>query len=184
MAVRIRLGMAEELLPRDQSAGIEAVRELGSEVELALEELRSIAQGVFPSLLADRGLAYALRSLACDSPLPIHLSTDGVGRHPVEIESAVYFTCVEAVQNAAKHAAGASGTWIMLKQSSDVLRFEVRDDGAGFALTQETGRGLRNMRDRIEAVSGRLTIDTAPGAGTRVAGGVELSRPARVHAPR
>jgi signal transduction histidine kinase len=106
----------------------------------------------------------------------------GVTRHPIEIESATYFTGVEAVQNALKHARGATGVWIKLSQSRDRLRFEIRDDGSGFVLDREfEGRGLRNMRDRIEAIGGRLTIESKPGGGTRVAGSVPLRDASQPH---
>jgi signal transduction histidine kinase len=98
-----------------------------------------------------------------------------VTRQPIEIESAVYFTCAEAVQNAIKHATEATGVWITLRQTAGTLRFDIRDDGEGFSSGATIGRGLRNMRDRIEAVDGTLTVDAAPGRGTQVVGTVDLS---------
>ena len=95
-------------------------------------------------------------------------------RHPIKIESAVYFSCSEALQNAAKHAAGASGVWLRLSQTPRALRFEVRDDGAGFTPDEHDGRGLRNMHDRMDAVGGRLAIESRPGHGTCVRGYVAL----------
>jgi signal transduction histidine kinase len=162
IGLRIRLSIAEEL--EDPSS---ALRELGNEVELALEDLRSLAHGVYPSLLSDRGLGDALRALAAELPLPVDLAVADMDRKAPEVETAVYFACREAAQNALKH--GASRLWIALTEHS----FEVRDDGPGFA--PPTGRfngGLRNMRDRIEAVGGRLTIDSAPGRGTSVRGAI------------
>ena len=94
--------------------------------------------------------------------------------HPIEIESAVYFTCVEALQNALKHACGATGLSITITQTRSSLRFEVRDDGPGFTLGDQDGRGLRNMNDGIEATGGDLTVDPRPGHGTRVIGSVQL----------
>ncbi len=174
IALRIRLGLAEEQLRDDPVAGIQAVRELGFQAEFALEELRSLAQGVYPALLADRGLPDALKSVARQAPTPIHVVAKGVTRQPMEIESAVYFACVEAVQNATKHATTATAIWIDLDQSPGALRFEVRDDGRGFTPTDHAGGGLRNMHDRIEAIGGKLIVDTTPGIGTRVAGSVEV----------
>ena len=95
-------------------------------------------------------------------------------RHPIEIESAVYFTCVEALQNAVKHADGATAVSIELRQTSANLHFEVRDDGPGFTLEDHAGRGLRNMHDRIEAIGGEITVQAKPGRGTRVVGSVPL----------
>jgi signal transduction histidine kinase len=160
IGLRIKLSIAEELEDPSQT-----LHELGSEVELALEEIRQIAHGVYPPLLSDRGLGDALKALATELPLPVQLAIADVDRKPPEVETAVYFACREAAQNALKH--GAKQLWIALTEHG----FEVRDDGPGF--TPPTGTfngGLRNMRDRIEAVGGQLAIDSAPGRGTRVRG--------------
>ena len=103
----------------------------------------------------------------------------GVSRHPIEIESAVYFTCAEALQNAIKHAGSATGVWIGLSQTPTSLRFEIRDDGPGFTLNEHAGRGLRNMHDRIEAIGGEITVEAKPRHGTRVGGSVPLPEPVR-----
>jgi signal transduction histidine kinase len=174
IALRIRLGLAEELLVSNPGDGVQAVRELGLDAERALEELRSLARGVYPPLLTDTGLPDALRSLARQAPMPVHVVAVGIMRHPIKIESAVYFTCAEALQNAVKHAGGATGVWIRLAQTHTRLRFEVRDDGPGFMLGDHDGRGLRNMHDRIEALGGDLTIDAQPGRGTSIIGSVRL----------
>ena len=150
------------------------LHELGIEAERALDELRSLAHGVYRPLLTDRGLPDALRSAAAQAPLRVHVVAVGVTRHPIEVESAVYFTCLEALQNALKHAGGATGVWIKLTQTRDRLRFEVRDDGPGFTPEDHDGRGLRNMRDRVEATGGYFTVEATPGHGTRVVGSVEL----------
>jgi signal transduction histidine kinase len=174
IGLRIKLSLAEELARADPQAGMSAVHELGSEVELTLEELRSLAHGVYPSLLSDRGLVDALRSAVAESPLPGHVITHGVRRQSLEIETAVYFTCLEAVQNAIKHADGATRLWVSLSQDA-VLEFEVRDDGAGFEPPEgEFNGGLRNMRDRVEAVGGELRIVSSPGHGTSIRGTVPL----------
>jgi signal transduction histidine kinase len=175
VALRIRLGLTEERLKTDPSAGIHEVHELGFEAERTLEELRSLAHGVYPSLLTDRGLADTLRSVAAQVPMPVDVVAVAVTRHPIEIESAVYFSCVEALQNALKHAGGATGVWIELRQTRKRLTFGVLDDGPGFAPDDHDGRGLRNMHDRIEAIGGDLTVDSKAGHGTRVIGSVPLS---------
>jgi signal transduction histidine kinase len=175
IGLRIKLSLAEELSADDPADGAKAFQQLGADVELALDELRSLAHGVYPSLLSDRGLADAVRGMASDVPLPMHLAVGGLSRQPPEIETAVYFTCLEAAQNACKHARGATGLWVSLRQA-DRLRFEVHDDGAGFVPPAGAfNGGLRNMRDRIEAVGGRLTIDSAPGRGTRISGAIPLA---------
>jgi signal transduction histidine kinase len=171
--LRMRLTLAEELLHSDPEAGAHAVMELGEEVERTLDELRALAHGVYPSMLRDRGVVAALAGLAAHSPLPVHVQAAGVTRHSTEIEMAVYFTCVEAVQNAIKHGGTGTGVWIGLRED-DALHVEVRDDGPGFVPPPDgegsvsVPGGVRNMHDRIEAVGGRLTIESAPGEGTRV----------------
>src|SRR3954452_10288503 len=174
IALRIRVSLAEELLKTDPGAGARAVHELGFEADRALDELRSLARGVYPPMLTDRGLPDALRSIAAQAPMPVHVAADGISRHPIEIESAVYFTCAEALQNAIKHAGSATAVWIALSQTRTSLRFEIRDDGPGFALNQHVGRGLRNMHDRIEAIGGEITVAAKPSHGTRVCGSVPL----------
>jgi signal transduction histidine kinase len=174
IGLRIKLSLAEELAQADPAAGVEAMHDLGDEVDLTLEELRSLAHGVYPSLLSDRGVSDALHSILAESPLPARILSHGVTRLPPEVETAIYFTCLEAVQNAIKHAHGASGLWVSLYQS-DAFSFEVRDDGIGFAPPNGSATGgLRNMRDRVEAVGGELAIDSGPGSGTRVRGVVPL----------
>lgn len=171
IGLRIKLSVAEELAQVDAAAGVAAMHELGADVDHTLEDLRALAHGVYPSLLTDRGLADALRSVLTESPLSTHLETRGVTRQPPEVETAVYFTCVEAVQNASKHANGATSLWVTLRQERGALRFEVRDDGLGFEPPiGELEGGLRNMRDRMEAIGGRVTIDSAIGHGTRIRG--------------
>ena len=179
MTLRIRLSLAEELLGSDLTAGTLAVHELGDEVDRTLDELRSLAHGVYPAILNDRGLGDALRSLAREAPMRVHLQTLGLKRLSRQVETAIYFTCAEAVQNAVKHAGSASAVWITITQT-DVVTFEVRDDGPGFAAFVANGSaarhdGLRNMRDRLDALGGRLTIDSAPGRGTRIIGVVPLA---------
>jgi signal transduction histidine kinase len=176
VALRMKLGLAEESLQTDPGAAVAGIRKLGAEVDLALEELRSRARGVYPSALTNNGLAAALSSLERHSALPIHVTHDGVSRRAIEVESAVYFTCVEALQNAMKHAAGATGVWIRLYESRGALHFEVRDDGPGMPAHIVPGSGLRNMRDRIEAIGGRLTVDSHSGYGTRVVGSVGFAK--------
>jgi signal transduction histidine kinase len=176
IALRIRLSMAEERIHSDPEGGLGDLRALGLEVDGTLEELRALAHGIYPSLLADRGLVDALRGAARGSPLRVEIVAPELPRFPEAIETAVYFTCREAIQNATKHADGATRVRVHV-WSDNALRFEVSDDGAGFSLSHEGNGGLRNMRDRIDAVGGRLMIDTGPTVGTSVRGLVPLRRP-------
>jgi signal transduction histidine kinase len=125
---------------------------------------------VYPALLLQRGLPDALREAALRSPIRVSVDARGIGRYPPEVESAVYFCCMEAMQNAVKHGVGARLIAIVLSDDGR-LRFEVADDGGGFdAAHTPTGAGLANMRDRIAAVGGGLTYRSQVGAGTQVVG--------------
>jgi signal transduction histidine kinase len=176
VALRIKLELTEELVRQDPGAGLEKLHALGAEVDNTLDEIRSLARGVYPALLADQGLAEALRAAALRAPMQARVEPNGIGRYPQEVESAVYFCCLEALQNASKHARGASLITISLIED-EALRFEVRDDGAGFdAATQRPGAGVTNMRDRLAAIGGDLTIASAPGRGAVVKGSVPITR--------
>jgi signal transduction histidine kinase len=171
VALRIKLELAAERIDGADHGSAELIRQLGVEVEAALDEVRSLARGIYPSPLADRGLVEGLRSAALQAALPTTVIATGVSdRYPSEIESAAYFCCLEALQNAAKHARDA--TVVLIDITDDgVLRFEVRDDGAGFdAAAARPGMGLTSMHDRLAAVGGQLAIVSSPGHGTRVIG--------------
>jgi signal transduction histidine kinase len=181
VALRIKLELTEELVRENQASGLAELRALGSDVDETLGEIRSLARGVYPAPLADQGLAGALRVAALHTALPAEIRPDGIGRYPPDIESAVYFCCLEALQNASKHAQGATRVTVSLAEH-DVLRFDVRDDGDGFDVDSTAGgAGLANMRDRLAAIGGELTIDSTAGQGTVVSGTVPISsrRPPR-----
>jgi signal transduction histidine kinase len=174
VALRIRLELAGELLRESPASAEQLLAKLGAEVDDALEQVRSLARGVYPSLLADRGLGEALRAAALRSPVRITVHADGIGRHRPMIETAVYFCCLEAIQNAMKHAAGVGTIAVSLAVNGN-LHFEVEDDGSGFARDEVTSSGgLTNMSDRLAAVGGVLVVKTAPGMGTCVSGTVPL----------
>ena len=144
------------------------------EIDATIDEVRSFARGVYPTLLARSGLAEALRTAGRSSALPTTVDADGLGRYPPELETTVYFVCTEALQNAAKHAHGATGAAIVLSADRE-LRFEVRDDGAGFDVqSTPIGTGLSNLRERLAAVGGTMTIHSSPGRGTRITGSIPL----------
>jgi signal transduction histidine kinase len=177
VALRIRLQLAEELMKQDPTQARAMLHLLGGEVDAALDELRSLAAGVYPSLLAARGLADAIRTAAMQSPVPALVEVDGADRYSQEIETAAYFCCIEALQNVAKHAPDATSVSISLSRNGD-LGFEVRDDGPGFPVADGiAGHGLVNMRDRMAAVGGELKIRSIPGAGTAVIGTIPVDPP-------
>jgi signal transduction histidine kinase len=175
VALRIKLELAAEQVDAGQRGGDTALlRALGTDVDEALDEIRSLARGIYPAPLADRGLVEALRSAALQNALPTTVLAAGVGRYPQEIETAAYFCCLEALQNAAKHAQGATVAVVDLSDNG-VLRLEVRDDGAGYDPRRVTeGVGLTSMRDRLAAVGGELAVHSSPGRGTRVSGTIPL----------
>jgi signal transduction histidine kinase len=170
-------------LAAEHSCGItearQALDELRSDAAAALENLRELARGVYPPMLADLGLAAALAAQANRSAIPVTVAARGLGRFPEEAEAAVYFCCTEALQNIAKYAA-ASRADITLRAAAGTLTFTVADDGAGFdAPRTPLGAGLRNMSDRLSALGGRLDVTSAPGTGTTVTGRLPVGGPAR-----
>ena len=174
VALRIKLELAAERTGGGEGEGATVLRGLGAEVEEALEEVRSLARGIYPPSLADRGLVEGLRAAALRSPLPTTVLAAGIRRYSREVETAAYFCCLEALQNVSKHALGASGAVIELHDNGS-LRVEVRDDGSGFDPTTITaGVGFTSMRDRLAAVGGDVAIISSPGRGTRVAAKIPL----------
>ncbi|HEX7289831.1 MAG TPA: histidine kinase [Conexibacter sp.] len=173
VALRIELELAEELVRRDPARGAERLHRLEQEVDEALEELRALAHGVYPPLLADRGLPDALRAVADRAAVPVTLTARGVGRYPPEVESAVYYCVLEALQNVLKHARGTYADVELDGRARGELRLRVRDHGPGLADGgRARGTGIANMRDRLGALGGEVELTSVPGAGTLVRGWV------------
>jgi len=174
VALRIELELAEELVRRDPERGADRLHELEAGVDEALEEVRSLAHGVYPPVLADQGLAEALRAASRQSPIRVDVDADAVGRYPPEVESAVYFCVLEALQNVLKHAEGARRVIVRLDgRAGEELRFSVRDDGAGAEDGEiVAGAGMTNMRDRVASAGGELEVSSVPRVGTTVRGHV------------
>jgi signal transduction histidine kinase len=174
VALRVKLGLAREALDRNPDDAGAMVDDLGPEVDEIIAEVRSLARGIYPPLLASAGLGEALRAAGQRSPVPVSVNANGVGRFPPETESAVYFCCLEGLQNAAKHAAGASRVGVELRHDG-ALFFEVSDDGCGFSpMAAAQGSGITGMRDRLAAVGGELRVESSPGKGTQIHGRVFL----------
>jgi signal transduction histidine kinase len=173
VALAVKLRLIESLIAKDPQRAVEMVKEIGSETGDALENLRDLARGIYPPLLADQGLAAALEAQARKAPLPVTVDADGIGRYPQDVEAAVYFSCLEALQNVAKYAQ-ASSVSVHLADG-DGLRFEVQDDGRGFDVSAASlGSGLQGIVDRIAAIGGTVNVRSAPGEGTTVAGHVPV----------
>jgi signal transduction histidine kinase len=173
VALGIKLSVVAD--QADDPALHRELNELGDDLDRAIDELRDLAHGIYPSLLSDLGLVYSLKSVAQHAGRKVDVSGDGVGRYPAEIESALYYCCREALQNAVRHAGPSAQVSIRLHDDGRELCFEVRDDGRGFDVDGgSAGAGLRNMEDRLASLDGRLDVTSAPGGGTVISGAVPL----------
>ena len=175
VAMAVKLGLARQLLDKDPAAAHALLDELRSDVQATVTELRELAHGIYPPLLRDAGLPEALRAAAKRSTLRTTVAADDLGRFDPHAEAAVYFCCLEALQNAQKHAGDGVTVAVTVERTERALRFEVRDDGVGFDVDGTTGgQGFVNMTDRLGAVGGTLTVTSSPGEGTAVAGTLPL----------
>jgi signal transduction histidine kinase len=180
VALTIKLNLTEGLIGTDPEGERELLAELRQDAACAVEDLRDLARGIYPPLLAGQGLVAALRAQAAKSPVPTSVDADGIARYPQDVEAAVYFCVLEALQNMAKYA-GASLARVRLAACGDELRFDVADDGAGFDPgTRAHGTGLQGLADRLSAHDGTLDVQTSPGAGTVVTGRLRARVPEAV----
>jgi signal transduction histidine kinase len=170
VALAVRAKLAQTLVAKDPTKAEALLGELQSGITESLENLRDLARGIYPPLLADRGLAAALEAQARKSSVPVQVNPDGIGRYPQEVEAAVYFSVLEALQNVAKYASADRAT-VSLADSNGDLTFEIVDDGVGFdPAVAGRGTGLQGIADRLAAIGGSLEVRSAPGDGTTVAG--------------
>jgi signal transduction histidine kinase len=176
VAIKVKLGLAEMFVEKDPARAKQTLAELKVDTDEALETLRDLARGIFPPLLGDKGLVAALESQARKATLPVQVDADGVGRYPQEVEAAVYFCCLEALQNVQKYA-GASRATVRLGEHDGALTFEVEDDGRGFdPASTPRGSGLTNMADRLDALGARVDLYSEPGAGTTLQGSIPVEQ--------
>jgi signal transduction histidine kinase len=179
VALTVKLKLTDGLVGKDEQRAHAMLEELQRETHQALEDLRDLARGIYPPLLADRGLRAALEGQARKSTLPVAVITDGIGRYPQEVEAAVYFSCLEALQNVAKYAEATNVT-VELEQAGGSLTFEVADDGKGFDPGgAQRGSGLQGIADRLAALGGTFEVRSAPGEGTAVGGTLPLIEESR-----
>ncbi len=165
VALGMSLGMAEQKLSTDADAARALLAEARAGAGEALRELRDLARGIHPPVLADRGLEAAVRALAAASPIPVAVSVEDPGRAKPPVESAAYFVVAEALANAGKHA-GASRVSVRIARAGGVLSVAVEDDGVGGA--DESGSGLSGLRRRVQALDGTLTVASPAGGPTSV----------------
>jgi signal transduction histidine kinase len=173
VALRMKLGLAEGVARSTSSQLATVLAELREDTAATLENIRRLSRGLYPPLLESQGLAAALTAHARRLPLPVQVHAREL-RFPYDIETAVYFCCVEALQNAAKHSC-AGRAWISLDEIDSRLYFEVGDDGQGFDVAGPNhGSGLQNIRDRVDALEGTLQISSGA-EGTRIKGSIPIA---------
>jgi signal transduction histidine kinase len=177
MAIQIQLTLAQE-----EAAGSSLARRLASIADEAAEtvqELRTLAHGIYPPVLADRGLAEALRSVALSAPIPVAIDSDQITRLPSAVEAVIYYCAREAIQNAIKHAGDGAAVTVRLGRAAAGVAFEIADDGVGIGDPGASdGVGLTNMRDRVGAIGGDLEVRARPGGGTIVRATIPVDEPA------
>jgi signal transduction histidine kinase len=174
VAMAVNLRLARDIVADDPEAASEMLDQLADDVKTTIQELRELAHGIYPPLLADSGLGEALRAAGNRSPLAVTVYTDGIGRYTPDIEAAIYFCCLEALQNAGKHAPDAH-VQVRVWEESGGLLFSVSDDGPGFdAASARSGHGFVNMADRLGAIGGTVRWESQPGHGAQVLGTIPL----------
>jgi signal transduction histidine kinase len=176
VSLKVRLGLAQSLAQSRPEKVPQLLQELQAEADSTLATMRELAHGIYPPLLAERGLRDALEAQARRATLPVSVEAEDLRRYPQEVEAAVYFCVLEALQNVQKYARASTAT-VRLREAGGELRFEVRDDGCGFdPATTTRGAGLTNMHDRLDALGAQMTLTSQPGRGTRVAASIPLWR--------
>jgi signal transduction histidine kinase len=174
VALAVNLRLARDFVGDDPETAAAMLDELATSIRDTITELRDLAHGIYPPLLMDSGLPEALRAAAGRNPLDVVVEAEGLRRYPTEVEAAVYFCCLEALQNAAKHAPEAKAS-VVVRDDGTELRFEVIDDGPGFAPeAMRRGHGFVNMSDRLGAIGGSVSWDSNPGHGARIRGSVPV----------
>jgi len=175
VALTIKARLARQFTRDQPVQAREILGQIEEETARALEDLRDLARGIYPPLLADQGLLAALRAQARRAPVPTTVHGEGIGRFDQDVEAAVYFSCLEALQNVSKYARASSAT-VRLVDGEGILTFQVEDDGVGFDPQADgMGSGLQGMADRLGALRGTIEVRSAPGMGTTVVGILPVS---------
>jgi signal transduction histidine kinase len=174
VALAVNLRLARDMIEENPAGVAEILDHLMTDVQTTIQEVRELAHGIYPPLLMDGGLLPALRAAASRHPDDVSVKVETPTRHPSDVEAAIYFCCLEALQNAGKHAAGAR-VRVRVWEAAGGLLFSVADDGPGFDVdTVASGHGFVNMVDRLGAIGGTVTWESARGEGTRVQGSLPL----------
>ncbi|MEX0834100.1 MAG: sensor histidine kinase [Actinomycetota bacterium] len=177
VALTVKLRLAEGATEKDPAKAKDILAQVQTDANDAIQTLRDLARGIYPPLLADKGLTAALEAQGNKAAIPVAVEADGVTRYNQEIEAAIYFCCLEGLQNIAKYA-NASRAVIRLAKQNDELSFSLQDDGAGFdPEVRSSGTGLQNMADRIETLGGKIDIRSSAGAGTKITGRLPIGEP-------
>lgn len=176
VAIGVKAGVARTLITKDPDRAMAIIDELRADAQEALDGLRDMTRGACPPILADEGLAAAIAFKAKRSPVPVSIEASGVGRLPAPIEIAIYFCCLEAMQNATKYA-GAASIVVTIRRQVHEVAFSICDEGAGFdPATVHRGVGMRSMADRVESLGGAIDVRSSVGAGTVVSARLPLAR--------
>ena len=174
VSVAVTLGLAESHFKSDPDSAFKLIAQAREEAQLAVKELRELARGIHPAVLSDRGLGPALEALAARAPVPVDVCGVPERPLPAEVEAAAYFVTAEALTNVAKYSR-ASEASVQLGLDDGRLRVEVHDDGVGGA-DPALGTGLRGLRDRVDALDGRLDVESPEGCGTTITVELPLER--------
>jgi signal transduction histidine kinase len=166
VALAVNLQLAGSLADTDPSAAKALIDEMGRDVQQALDETAQLAQRIYPPLLEAGGLAAALRSAAARAGVSVSVEVAAGASYPPEVTRTVYLCCLKALE----HAGAGARTRVTVREEEEAVAFEIVDDGAG------SDAGVDRLRDRVEALGGRLTIRSGPGRGTRIAGSLPLSK--------
>ena len=174
LALRMKLAVSQRLIEHDPQRAAALLAEMDADVGAAVIEIRALAHGMVPPLLAERGLAAALAEVAAGAAIPVTPEIEDIGRVDPAVERAIYFSCVEALQNVAKHAGPGAVARLRLCQRGEDIHFSIEDTGKGSpaASSQRAGRGLQNIGERLRAVGGRLEVAAGSASGMTVSGAV------------
>lgn len=177
VALKVKLSLVKALQTSNPESAQEILGQLSGDIDETVQSVRDLAQGVYPKMLELHGLVAALNGAATKATIPTGVEVEGeIGRHDQDLEAAIYFCCLEALQNASKHAGEGAQAMVRVRETAEAIEFSVADDGAGFDMSGEgLGMGFVNMADRVGAIGGSIKVKSAPGEGTSITGRIPLA---------